>query len=313
MKKRIKIFITSLAVLNAIYLINTFIFEKSEKKKNAKIKHYNYESKHGKINYITKGEGSPILLIHCMGIGASYFEWKNNIDFLSKRYKVYAIDLIGFGNSDKPKISYSAYLYVQLINEFISNVIKSPANVIANSNSAALTVMAYTFDKSLYKKLLLISPTGLNNEQPSNDDHWSKALFESPIIGTSIYNMLSSKYLIRKFLKENVYDYSNIINNKDIELYNYFSHVGGIGNKYVISALMTKYLNIDIEKQIRNIDIPTKIVWGENNKLNSISNINIDDITLNKNITFDVFENTMMFPHLENTKIFNKICYKFFN
>lgn len=313
MKKTTKFLFMTLIAFNAVNIINDIIFSNAEKTKRNSFKQHIYNSKYGQINYITKGEGNPLLLIHGIGIGASHAEWKNNIDFLSKKYKVYTVDLLGFGNSDKPKISYSSYLYVQLINEFINNVIKQPVNVIASSNSASIVITAYAFNKSLYKKLLLISPTGMNSKgkQASNNDFWLKLLLESPIIGTSIYNVMSSKFFIKKFLKENIYDYYSLITNKDIKKYNYFSHINGIGNKYVISAFISKYLNINIKTQIQDIDIPIHIIWGENNKLNPVKNVNkISE--LNKNISFTIFEKTMLFPHIENEKEFNKICSKFF-
>jgi pimeloyl-ACP methyl ester carboxylesterase len=57
-----------------------------------------------KINYVDYGKASsvskqPLLLIH--GFGASVFHWRYNLPTLSEKYHVFAIDLLGFGSSDK--------------------------------------------------------------------------------------------------------------------------------------------------------------------------------------------------------------------
>ena len=61
--------------------------------------------KHGKIFYKESGlgnSGMPILFVHGIGAGVSSFMWRKNFDSLSQRFRVYALDLLGFGFSDKP-------------------------------------------------------------------------------------------------------------------------------------------------------------------------------------------------------------------
>jgi pimeloyl-ACP methyl ester carboxylesterase len=56
------------------------------------------------INYIEKGQGDPIFLIH--GVGMDHTMWHNQIDFLSISYRVIAFDMIGHGESAKPEQNY---------------------------------------------------------------------------------------------------------------------------------------------------------------------------------------------------------------
>ena len=72
-----------------------------------------YEWRFGKIRYIKKGTGSPLLLIHNLTPGSCSYEYKFLIDSLSKNHEVYAFDLLGYGLSDKPNITYTNYLFVQ--------------------------------------------------------------------------------------------------------------------------------------------------------------------------------------------------------
>ncbi|XP_057951748.1 pheophytinase, chloroplastic [Malania oleifera] len=93
---------------------------------------YNFWSWRGhKIHYVEQGEGLPIVLIH--GFGASAFHWRYNIPELAKRYKVYAIDLLGFGWSDKAIIEYDAMVWRDQVLDFLKEIVKEPAILVGNS------------------------------------------------------------------------------------------------------------------------------------------------------------------------------------
>jgi len=75
------------------------------------------------INYVELGDPSrpAILLVH--GFGASSYHWRHNIPVLAREYHVYAIDLLGFGWSDKPIMDYDASVWRDQIVDFVKEVI----------------------------------------------------------------------------------------------------------------------------------------------------------------------------------------------
>lgn len=93
---------------------------------------YNYWTWRGhKIHYVVEGEGFPIVLIH--GFGASAFHWRYNIPELAKKYKVYAVDLIGFGWSEKALIEYDALVWRDQVADFLKEIVKEPTILVGNS------------------------------------------------------------------------------------------------------------------------------------------------------------------------------------
>ena len=76
-----------------------------------------YPWKYGDMFYEVKGarEARPLLLIHGFGPGASSYEWRKNIDILAQQFRVYTLDLLGFGLSDHPAIDYTAETFADLI------------------------------------------------------------------------------------------------------------------------------------------------------------------------------------------------------
>ena len=85
-----------------------------------------FEWKYGRIFYKTAGSSNskpPLVFVHGIGAGSSSFMWRKNFDALAQEFTVYAVDLLGFGFSDKPgNAPYSADLYVELITDFIREV-----------------------------------------------------------------------------------------------------------------------------------------------------------------------------------------------
>src|SRR5512146_3207812 len=73
----------------------------------------------GSLRYTVKGRGEPLALIHGIYPGASSFEYRKVFDRLAERYRVFALDLLGFGQSGRPAIDYTPALYVELIEDFL--------------------------------------------------------------------------------------------------------------------------------------------------------------------------------------------------
>ena len=125
MKKNIQHFVvlTALAA-GTIHFVNRFIDITSEMKNILNPDNGNFfDWKNGKIYYTKRGTGTPLLLIHDLDPVCSSYEWSKVVRKLEKNHTVYTLDLIGCGRSEKPYLTYTNYLYVQLITDFIQNVI----------------------------------------------------------------------------------------------------------------------------------------------------------------------------------------------
>jgi pimeloyl-ACP methyl ester carboxylesterase len=112
-----------------------------------------------RVNYIQHGTaGAPVVFVH--GFGASGFHWRHQIAELGKHHRVYALDLLGFGLSDKPNISYSNEIWGQQVSSFICEVVGEPAVVVGNSLGCIIALQAASRSPSLVKGLVLINTPG---------------------------------------------------------------------------------------------------------------------------------------------------------
>jgi pimeloyl-ACP methyl ester carboxylesterase len=88
-----------------------------------------------KITYQQAGDtGAAVVLVH--GFGASWGHWRKNLPVLGESCRCYAIDLIGFGGSDKPQpgiVDYTFETWGEQLADFCREVVGSPAFLIGNS------------------------------------------------------------------------------------------------------------------------------------------------------------------------------------
>lgn len=113
-----------------------------------------------RINYVDLGgeddKKPPLLLIH--GFGASVYHWRYNIPVLARDYHVFAIDLLGFGLSDKPIIDYDAEVWRDQVLDFIEQKIKpvtnAPAVVAGNSLGGFTALYAASAERASTNNLI---------------------------------------------------------------------------------------------------------------------------------------------------------------
>ena len=84
----------------------------------------------GQMHYRYAGEGRPLLMLHMSGSSSDEFEKAGEL--LSKRYRVYAPDLFGFGSSGKPEVYLSVTEHMEATREFCESLSIRKANVCGN-------------------------------------------------------------------------------------------------------------------------------------------------------------------------------------
>ncbi len=302
MKKCIKLLTFAAAILGAAALKNHIIFKYAGVPLNSKFPSKRHKWKFGDINYFEVGTGKPLLLIHGLGCGCSLHEWEEQAQLLSHSYHVYALDLLGFGDSDKPQLSYSAYLYASLLNDFVRDVIKEETYAIASNSSSGFLIAASVFSPELYKKLILVSPTGFETDSPSPNKHslFIRNLIELPIVGTSIYNIISSFTFSKYFLRK--YCYAGASNDLVKKYYN-SAHCGGVGAKFPIAAFISGYFNINNLDLVSRCKVPVSIFCGKETEFYPGSNNPALDLFTCETEIFE-FEDSMLMPHRNEVKKF---------
>ena len=298
MNKKVKKIITFAALSGAaIYVINKFIdYAASYRGLTLNDDENYYTWRNGTIFYQKKGTGSPLLLIHDLNPIASSYEWSYVIDKLSESHTVYAIDLLGCGKSDKPSSSYINYLYVQLVNDFIQDVIQEKTDLLVTGESFSFAVMAARMNEDHIGKITAINPADItyNVQSPTRCSELLKHIFELPLIGTFFYNLeTSAKSINKQFTERYYYDTAKISVNLT-DTYYETAHLQKSNGKYLYASILGNYTNINIIHALKVISNPIHFIITD-----SISDDIKDYLDYNNNITIDHISKAGYLPQLE--------------
>jgi len=271
--------------------------------------------KHGRIFYKEGGlrkPGTPIVFVHGVGAGVSSFMWRKNFNALSQRSPVFAIDLLGFGLSDKPAgAPYSADLYVELISDFIREVVGGKANIVASSLGAAYAVRVAREHPELVNALVLNAPAGYDafSARPGMAGAAFYGLLQSPVLGTSFYNVMASERSIRDYAKGTLfYDHRRVTDRLVSNLYA-TSHQSGA--QHAIAAFVSGYLNVDIREAFAQLKQRVVLVWGKQDTTTPLAKANVL-LELNPRAELEVFDFCRMMPEQEHPELFNALVEEVF-
>jgi pimeloyl-ACP methyl ester carboxylesterase len=224
-----------------------------------------YPWKYGDMFYEVKGnkDAKPLVLIHGFGPGASSYEWRKNIDTLSEQFRVYALDMLGFGLSDHPSIDYDAEICADLLNDFIREVIGKPAIAVAHGLTAAYIIAAAYRRPQMFERLVLVTPpTGILQETyPSTVNTILKTVLRLPVIGQFIYSsVLTSRQAIRGYYDAQGYHNPGLITDELVEYIYTSAHQPN--SRYVMASFLGGYLHLDVHEAFARLQVPVTAVWG---------------------------------------------------
>ncbi len=223
-----------------------------------------YPWKYGDMFYEVKGarEAKPLLLIHGFGPGASSYEWRKNVDTLAEQYRVYVVDLLGFGLSDRPAIDYTAETFTDLIGDFLKEVINKPTVVVAHGLTCAYVIDTAFRKPQLFERLVLVAPvpTILQESLPGPINSVWKGLLRMPILGEFAYNLLTSRQAIRAYYDRQGYYNPGLITDELVEYIYTSAHQSN--GRYAAAAFVSDFLTLDVHEAFARLQMPVVTVWG---------------------------------------------------
>jgi pimeloyl-ACP methyl ester carboxylesterase len=263
-----KLFTTTLVVggtVGALALYNKFIESQvSEPDTVLKGEERRYPWKYGDIFYQVKGsrDAKPLLLIHGFGPGASSYEWRKNVDALAEQFRVYTLDLLGFGLSDRPAIDYTAETFTDLVSDFLKETIGKPTVVVAHGLTCAYVIAGAYRRPQLFERLVLLSPPpGIVQESfPGPLDTAIKFVLRMPILGQFIYNILTSRRAIHNYYDRQGYQNPGLITDELVEYIN--SNVHQSNSRYPAASFLSNNLTMDVHEPLERLQVPVVAIWG---------------------------------------------------
>jgi pimeloyl-ACP methyl ester carboxylesterase len=154
---------------------------------------------------------APLLLIHSLNAAASAYEVLPLFDHYRQRRRVYALDLPGFGFSERSRRSYTARLFTDAVLDMLDEIEREhgsePVDALALSLSSEFLARAATEQASRFATVALVSPTGFGKSDrfygapgSSRGLPFLRSVYEFPLWGRPFFDLLNSRISQRYFL-----------------------------------------------------------------------------------------------------------------
>ena len=259
--------------------------------------------------YWALGRGTIVILLH--GGGASVEFWLYNLTALAQSHRVFAVDMIGSGRSDKPSISYSLTDQAQFVKDFMDICQIRRASLVGNSMGGGVALQFALMFPERVEKLVLVNSFGLGKRI----DFFSR-LVALPLINKFSGLLRPTRKSVAFAVKPVVYD-SSVIADEWLERIYQLAVLPGALNALI--KLAQTNLNVfgvrsevfsPIINQLSNITAPTLVIWGQKDPVLPVAHAYVAAQGL-INARLHILEHCGHFPQIEHSEKFNQIVLEF--
>ena len=204
-------------------------------------------------------EKTPLLFLH--GYGGMIEHWDLNIPEFAREHKIYAMDLIGFGKSQKPNVRYCLELFASQIETFLLLKKLDRVIIVGHSMGAASAVYFAHHQPEKVKALVLVNPSGLFGDTMDGMSNLFFGLVASPLIGEMLLAAFANPVAVGQSLMPTYFNQSKV----DEKLINQFTtplQDKGAQFSYLSPSKRPLDFRLDHLPKPCNYKGPAFLVWG---------------------------------------------------
>lgn len=224
-------------------------------------------------------KNEAIVFVHGLGDEASDI-WKTSVEALKDEYFIMIFDLPGFGKSDKSNQLYSPSKYANFINTLVDNFVDKPFHLIGHSMGASISLLYASLYDLRVKSLTLIDAAAILEKTT-----YSEFLLKNKIKNKGVSTVISSfSEVIDGILP---FELDSILDKRITRKFLLRS------NPNTIAAMAL--VNEDFSSIPRRLQVPTLIIWGEQDKIAPLRTGQVLHYLLAKS-KLEVFKNSAHVP-----------------
>ncbi len=213
-----------------------------------------------KVHYQEKGTGTPLVLIH--GYVSSTYSWKDVIEPLSQKYRVIAIDLKGFGFTEKPDGDYSRRTQAIIVGHLLEQLNIEKAWICGNSMGGETAINVALQFPNRVAGLVLIDAAGISVSGSASLVPWYLRI---PVVNRGLTAVaLTSDKLVREGLEKSFYDDTKITPDR---IAYYHRPLQTLGGQLAAMRARAQLGENPVEPELGKISVPTLLIWGANDEL----------------------------------------------
>ena len=253
------------------------------------------------------GGGTPVILLH--GLGGYIENWDLNMAALAQERQVYAVDLVGFGLSDKPRVEYTIQYLTDFLHKFMQTLEIERATLIGESMGGIISLWFAQQYPEQVEKLVLEASGGLGKEVSIY-----LRIMTLPILGE--YFVRPSRKGSEDLQKEIFYD-RDLITDEWIEEDYQMSNQPG-AQRCLLSALRSmgniwgfkREIYMPILENLDKIEVPTLIIWGKQDQIIPVAHAHAAAQRL-PDARLHILDGCGHVPNIERAEEFNQLVTAF--
>ncbi|MEA5570961.1 alpha/beta fold hydrolase [Calothrix sp. UHCC 0171] len=216
-------------------------------------------------------EATPIILLH--GFGASIGHWRQNLEVFSQQHTVYALDMLGWGASEKAPVNYSVHLWAEQVYDFWKVFIRKPVVIIGNSLGSLVSITAASAYPDMVQGLVMMSLPDPSLEQEAIPPFLRptvltiKNFVASPLFLKPLFYFLRQPGVLRRWAAI-AYANPEAITDELIDIF--ASPAQDKGSVRAFTALFKASIGANFSPSVKailpNLNVPMLLIWGNKDR-----------------------------------------------
>lgn len=266
------------------------------------------------------GSSTPLILLH--GFGASIGHWRHNLPELAQHHTVYALDMLGFGASEKAAAPYDTAFWAEQVYDFWQTFVRQPVVLVGNSTGSMIALTAAAKYPDMVQGLVMINlPDASVLESPQ----WvkqtiaslavlatpllqlAKGLVTSPIVFNTVFHLIRSPRFMRLWAKQ-AYSSADALTEELLEILSLpaFDRGAAAALRAMIAGNKSAGKDLTAKTILPRLQIPMLLLWGQQDmmvppKLGPLF------VKHNPNLTLVEIEQAGHCPHDERPEQVNRV------
>ncbi|MEM9004142.1 MAG: alpha/beta fold hydrolase [Cyanobacteria bacterium P01_F01_bin.86] len=212
----------------------------------------------------------PILLLH--GFGASLEQWSSNLSALAQQRTVYALDLLGFGDSQKAATTFSADLWSAQVHDFWELWIGCPVLLVGHSLGSLVALNTAVLYPNAINRLVLLTLPAAREELLSG---WLESVsrnmervFSTPLLIRPLFRFVRQPWVIRKVL-QGVYQRPDQVDAALVDQYVRPTDDRGAARTlcYLVRSRTELQFTPATKVLLNQLTVPTLLLWGDRDRV----------------------------------------------
>ncbi len=260
--------------------------------------------------YEVLGSGPPVVMVHGIGGGSSVFQYRRNAPAIAAAgYRVYALDLLGFGRSSRPQQRTVQDDLVAQVTAFLEDVVGEPAVLVANGLSGAHAIRIAAERPDLVAGLALIAPTGYRSLNRPQDAARERTfdVFANPVVSEIFTGLLVDEGAQRFFLLDAYADRDSLT---DEVLASYDQNLRSEDASWIVFSFVSGSLDQDVSELWPATTQPALLVWGTAPGFSSYADAE-DFVLARPDAQLVVLRDAALLPNEERADAFNQVLIGF--